>query len=296
MKVEIAIFSLLALAWGSSFFWIKMILRELSPVELVAFRLLIAATTLSVFAFFSKVTWPKGKKLWGHLALMAAMNPLLPFILISWAEVKIDSSLASVLNSTVPLFGIVLAPWMLKDETPRLVTIGGVVMGFAGVLLLLAPKISSGGPMLEIVAVLLAAFFYAFSTIYSRKYLRGISPIAQTASLMILSCTYAWVGLLCFGRPIHIPIQLSTIGSLGILGVLCTAVALSFHYYLLRNWGATRTILVNYLLPIVGFMLGVLVLKEDWSLQSCFGAIAVLSGVILTHLSQQKPLPNLSKL
>jgi drug/metabolite transporter (DMT)-like permease len=276
-------FILLALAWGTSFMFIKIALETLQPLTLVSFRLLIGWVGLVLIAAAYGMSWPRGWRIWGHFTLMGLFNTAVPFALITWAEfgpAGIDSGVASVLNATVPLFSIVLAGLVLRTEPFTPGRVAGLLVGFVGVALLLSRSadVSSGG-VIQKTAVILAAFCYALSSSYARRYLQGLHPVIVAGGQLLVANLIVGASVLLFEDLAAQSFPLMTIGSLLWLGLLGSCLAYILYFYVLQEWGATRTTLVPYLLPVVGVSAGVVFLGEllDWRL--LVGGLLVLSGV-----------------
>ena len=129
-------FAALGLAWGSSFLWIKIAVQEIGPFTLVAFRLLFGILGLLLVVAISRPEWPKTRRQWLALVLLGITNTAVPFTLISWGEQYIDSAVAAILNSTVPLFTMVIAHFALSDDRLSAARLAGLLTGFAGVVIL----------------------------------------------------------------------------------------------------------------------------------------------------------------
>src|SRR3972149_4353401 len=187
----------LGLSWGSSFLWIKIALDNVGPFTLVAWRLLIGVAGLALVVLFRRPTFPRGLRIYGLLALLGVTNTALPFLLISWGEQSIDSAVASILNGTVPLFAMVFAHFALQDDRMTRARVAGLILGFLGVIVLmsgeLAPgEVRAGG--LGQLAVLAASILYAFSTVFARKNLHGLSPVVQSFVPLVVADLFIWTG------------------------------------------------------------------------------------------------------
>jgi len=278
-------FALLGLIWGSSFFWIKLGLRELPPLTLVALRILLAAVGLTLVAWAGRVP-VDGLRRWADFLVIGILNAALPFFLITWSEQHIPSGVASILNSTVPLFTILLSPWFVPEDrwtAPRVVGMG---VGFLGVIVLLSPQAFSGGLSGSLsghIGMLLASICYAVSPIYARRRLSGLNPRVQAlgqmwvAAALILPIAGQVEGPLALPR---LPLSWLAVGWLGIVGS-CAGNLL--FYSLLNSVGPTRTALVSYLFPLVGVILGVGLLAEPLTWQLFAGGALIIGGVVLVN-------------
>ena len=278
-----AAFWLLALAWGTSFLFIKIGLRTLQPLTLVALRLLVGWFGLMAIVAWRRLSLPRAWSAWRHLLVLGTVNTAVPFILITWAESGpngIDSAVAAVLNSTVPLFTIIIAGVILKIEEVTFGSVLGLLVGFAGVVLLMSRDLSGQwGDVAPQLAVVLAAICYAFSSTYARRFLQGMNPIVLAAGQLLVAVIVAWLAALWFEEPGQQQLTWPTIGAVLWLGLLGSCLAYILYFQILRNWGATRTTLVTYLLPVVGVSAGAVFLDEalDWRL--VLGGLLILSGV-----------------
>jgi drug/metabolite transporter (DMT)-like permease len=155
------VFILLGLIWSSSFLWIKIGVQEIGPMALVAFRMLFGALTAVGIAVYQKVKWPRDGKTWGTFAILGPASLAIPIFLISWGEQTIDSAVASILNATVPLFTIVIAHFWLNDDKITLQKALGLLVGFAGVVVLMSEDLgaSTKSSVIGQGAVILASSF-----------------------------------------------------------------------------------------------------------------------------------------
>ena len=184
-------FFILSLAWGTSFFFIKIALDTLQPLTLVAIRLLIGWLGLVVILRFRGLKYPRDLATWRHLIFMGVANTAIPFVLITWAESGVngvDSGLAAVLNSTVPIFSIMIAGVVLRTERLRIGSIGGVLVGFVGVILLLGQDFTGEfGKLVPAIAVIAASLCYAISSIYGRENLHDVNPVVAAAGQLLVA-------------------------------------------------------------------------------------------------------------
>lgn len=277
-------FGLLGLIWGSSFLWIKIGLREIGPLTLVAFRLLFGLIGLLGVMGVRRESFPRER----HVILvylgLSIFQTALPFVLISWGETRIDSGLAAILNGTMPLFTIVIAHFWLHDDRmtwPRLI---GLIVGFVGVVVLMSRDLKPGGGVWGQLAVLAAAISYAASTTLSRKYLRGQSPVVQSTMFLTFATPLVWLLVPAAENPVRFPTHAITWIGLAWLGVLGSCLAYILFFYLLNSWGPTRASLVTYVFPVIGLILGIVFLHEhpDWRL--LVGSLLVVGGIVIVNL------------
>jgi drug/metabolite transporter (DMT)-like permease len=275
-------FLLLGSIWGSSFLWIKIALDEVGPFTLVAYRLLFGVLGMLLVLLVLRPTFPKARRIWAMLALMGLTNTALPFVLISWGEISIDSGVASILNSTTPLFTLVIAHFFLSDERMTVPRALGLLLGFAGIVLLFSRDVGLEGfqsGLLGQAAVLMAAISYAGSSVFARRAFREVPLLVQAAIPLFTADLLIWVGALTFESPIDVPRIPITWIALAWLGVLGSCVAYLLYFYLIKNEGSTRSTLVTYMFPVIGVALGVLFLGERLDGRLVVGALMVVAGI-----------------
>ncbi len=279
-------FGLLALAWGSSYLWIKIGLGSLTPLTLISGRLLIGATFLAIVVAIARQELPRSPRMYGHLLVMSVINIVLPFTLITVGEQSIDSALASILNATVPLGVIVIAPFFLPEERITPARIAGLAVGFAGVILLVAPDLVNLGDS-DLTGELLllgSSLSYACGGVYARRNVRGLRPMIPA----LFQVTFAALIVLSLAAIIDRPWETfspepEAIVAIIWLGILGSGVAYLCYFFVLQNWGATRTSMVAYVLPVVGIALGAIVLGDPITINRIAGTALVMAGVALVN-------------
>src|SRR5512146_346990 len=200
------IFILLGAIWSSSFMWIKIAVQEVGPITLVAFRVLFGLLFGIVVIFIQRARLPRSFKEWSPLLLLGITNVAIPFFLISWGEQSIDSAVAAILDATVPLFTILIAHVALHDDKITLWKTLGLLVGFAGVVVLMSKDIgASTGPLLGQGAVVLASAFYAGSSVYARKTTENVPAILRSAGPLVSSTAVMWLATATAERPLRMP-------------------------------------------------------------------------------------------
>ncbi len=258
--------ALLGGIWGSSFFFIGVAVTELPPLTIVAARVVLAGAALWCVVMAAKIPVPRSGEALKAYAVMGLINNAVPFTLIIWAQTHIASGLAGILVATTPLFGVVLAGLTLSDERMTALRLGGAGIGFAGVVLVIGVEALHGavGQLVAIAACLTAAFCFAVSGIFGRRFAPlGINPlVVATAQVTTSSILLVPIALI-----IDQPWTLAAPG----VGVMAAVVALAIgstafgfilYFRVLASAGATNALLVNYLVPIPAIVLGVSVLGE----------------------------------
>lgn len=280
------LFLALGLIWGSSFLWIKIAVAEIDPFTLVGWRLLFGTLGMVAVLLVRRPPFPRSPGTWASLAFLGIINTALPFVLISWGEKSIDSAVASVLNSTVPLFTLVIAHYALHDEPITARKSLGLLIGFAGIVVLMVRDLGADvlrTGLLGQAAVLLAAVSYASASVFARRTMREVSPLVQAFLPMAVADGLVWVAATQAGEPGRLPAIPITWVALLWLGLLGSCVAYLLYFSLLHSVGATRTTMVTYVFPVVGLVLGVLFLKEaaDWHLLA--GAGLVVASLVVVN-------------
>ena len=288
-----AYFSLagLALIWGASFLLIKIAIRDMSPEALVLIRSLTGTAALALFIALM------GRRLFGEgwrgrivpYVILALTGGLLPWLLIAWGETRISSGLASILNSTTPFWAAVLIFWLIPKERPSAVNYVGVLVGLAGVAILVAPDLAASGfqgDVLAALAVVLASLSYAVSALYQRLRLRGVSvyevSLGQLAATTVLAIPVAAPAL----PAVHFAwLSIAAVIALGVFG---SGVAYLLYYYMLNTIGPVRATGVTLLVPVTAVFWGVVLLHESLTLPIVAGMVVILAGIVLTNLRRRE--------
>ena len=275
----------LSVLWGGSFFFVGVAVSELPPFTIVTLRVGLAAITLWAIALMMGLRPPKSIKIWLTFIVMGLLNNVIPFSLIVWGQTHIASGLASVLNATTPLFGVVVVGLLLADERATPMKLIGVAIGFLGVVMMIGiPNfdVAEQGSTLAQMAILVAALSYAFAGVYGRRF-KGmtLSPVIiaagqVTGSSLVLAPTALYIDgpLALFGPSAP---SVSTWASILTLAVFSTALAYVLYFKILASSGATNILLVTLLVPVSAILLGSLFLNEtlEWIHFVGIGLIAV---------------------
>ena len=267
--------------------WIKLALREIDPIMLVAFRASFGLLLGIAVILLRKVELPRDWRSWMPLLLIGITNVSIPFFLISWSEQSIDSAVAAILDATVPLFTILLAHYLLHDDRITFPKLAGLLIGFGGVAVLVSGDLenASKGSLLGSAAVILASIFYAISGIYIRKTTQDIPGILRSAGPLVSASVLMWLGTIILERPVIFPRSGLTWIALLWLGVLGSGFAFMIAFYLIHEIGPTRTSMVTYLFPLGGVILGVGFLEEKLTLQLVLGAVLIVLSLAITNIT-----------
>lgn len=284
-------FFLLGTIWGTSFLWIKIAVQEIGPLTLVSFRLLFGLLGLLIVMAVQRKSFPTDRRTLGLYFVLSIFQTAIPFALISWGETEIASSLASILNGTVPLFTIVIAHFWLTDERFSFLRVLGLIVGFAGVVTLVSRDIGPEGltgSALGQLAVVGASVSYAIGATFTRKYLRGQQPVVQSTMTLLFANLLIWIAAFIGERPFTLPVLPITWFALVWLGLLGSCTAYLLYFFLINTWGATRATVVTYVFPVVGLFLGLIFLHELLDLRLAIGSLLVVAGVIVLNWKRQK--------
>ena len=283
-------FIILGSIWSASFLWIKLALDEIGPFTLVAWRVMFGLLFAGGAVFLQRKAWPRDWKGWFPFLVLGVTSVAVPFFLITWGELSIDSAVASILNATVPLFTIVIAHLFLQDDKMTPQRILGLFVGFIGVVVLMSEDLSVGAhnSVIGQAAVILASFFYASSSVYARKTTQSAPGLIRGAGPLVSATIVMWIIAPVLESPFRIPqLPITWIATLW-LGVLGSGLALILLYYLLHEIGPTRTGTVTYIFPLGGVILGVIFLGEQLSWQLVVGALLIISSVLVVNWQPKK--------
>jgi drug/metabolite transporter (DMT)-like permease len=291
----------LALIWGGAFFFIGVAVRHVPPLTYVLLRLSIGAAGLWTYLAVRGERISLPRQVWGSILLLALLNNALPFALFGWSQTHIASGLASILNATTPIWGVLVAHFLTQDErmTPR--KVAGVLLGFGGVAVMIGPSLLSslGTSALAQLACVTASLSYALAAVWARRFRRlGISPFSVTTGQLTAGALVMLPVAMIVDRPwTHAMPPLSAWAAIGALALLCTALGYVLYFRLIDHAGATNALLVTLLVPPVAILLGALFLSETLAPQDFAGlaliavGLAAIDGRLVTALRRRRPQP-----
>ena len=270
----------LAVLWGASFFFSKVALAELPPFTLVLGRFGLAALALLAAARLGGHRMPRSPRLWAGFLVLGALNSFIPFALIAWGQVQLTRGLASILNATTPLFTALVAH-VWGDERLTGNRVAGVLVGFAGVCVLIGPGALGrlGLHTLAELAILGAAVSYAFAGSYGRRF-RALPPVVAVAGMMTTASALALPVALVMDRPWTRSVGAQSWGALLGLSLLSTALGFVIYFRLLATAGATNVMLVTLLMPVIALLLGWLLLGERVTGGALAGMALIVCGLL----------------
>jgi drug/metabolite transporter (DMT)-like permease len=288
-------FGFLAAFWGASYLFIKVALEDVfEPPMIVFLRTALAAVVLVPFALRSGALRELRGQV-GVVAFLALLQVAAPFMLISFGQEHISSSLAGILVATAPIFTFLLAIWISQEERAHGVGLVGVGLGIAGVVLLLG--IDAGGGAAALAGglmVVLASLGYALGAYYLKRKLSGIEPVAIVAATMAASAVIA-APVAAFSLPTAAP-SLEAVASLAALGVFGTGISFVLFYSLIATVGPAKASLVAYIAPGFAVVYGVVLLDESFTLATASGLLLIVSGSWLAAEGRLPGQPKRAKL
>lgn len=271
----------LSVLWGGSFFFGKIALSELPPLTVAFGRVAIAAAILVVLARMPGAALPASLGAWRPFAVMGLLNNALPFSLILWGQTHIPSGLAAILNATTPLFTVLVAHAVTRDEKLTRARVAGLLFGFCGVVVMIGPDMlrEIGADIAAQCACLLAATSYAIAGVYGRRF-RGEPPLRVAAGQLVASSVILAPLALLLDRPWTIALpSASAWAALVALASLSTALGYLIYFRVLARAGATNVLLVTFLIPVSAILLGTLILGEQLAARHIVGMIAIAIGL-----------------
>ena len=278
-------FVAMGLVWGASFLFMKVGLTGLSFAQVAWGRAILGALALVIIALVLRVTLPRNRMLLLHFLVLGVTFCVIPYLLFSWAEQYVTSGLASIYNATTPIMTAIMAGLVLRVERVTAVQIVGIVLGAAGVVVIIAPwSTALGGDLLGQLACLGATLCYGFSGAYAKRFIlpHGISGVPYA----VLTIGAAGIVMALLTPAIAIaPIRLdpAIVGAMLALGILGTGLAYVWNGNVLAAWGPTATSTVTYITPVVGVALGIIVLGETLHWNEPVGALVVIVGILFAQ-------------
>lgn len=289
-RAEWGILLALALIWGVAFFLIKVAVTHVEPLTYVWLRLSIAAAALLALLRWRGERLGLPRQVWRAILLLALLNNVIPFLLFGWGQQHIASGLASILNATTPIWGVIVAHLMTRDERITPAKLIGILVGFAGVATMIGPGLltSGGSGALPQFACVAAAFCYAVAGVWARRFKAlGIAPIKVAAGQLITGALLMTPLALAIDRPWQqLMPPLEAWAAIVALALFSTAFGYILYFKLIDSAGATNALLVTLLVPPTAIFLGHLLLGERLTSNQFLGlgfialGLAVIDGRI----------------
>jgi drug/metabolite transporter (DMT)-like permease len=276
-----ALLLVLSVLWGGSFYFAKIAVSEIPPLTLALGRVGIAAAALVIVGRLLAVPFPRDVASWKRFAVIAALNNAIPFTLLFWAQIHISIGLASILNATTPLFGVLVAHGLTHDDRLTPGRVVGLITGFIGVVMLIGPGLLSelGSDVLAEFACLVASCSYAFGAVLARR-LRGVPPIMVASGQLTMSTVLLLPFVLLFDTPSALfTASHGALAALFGIALLSSALAYFIYFRLIARAGATNAMLVTFLVPVSAILMGIVLLNESLSGRQLAGMAVIFIGV-----------------
>ena len=277
----IVLFALGAL-WGSSFGAIKIALHGVTPLTVMSVRILLAGAALLLLIRVRKTPFPRGIQNWIKIGWMALFGTLIPFFLVPWGQLQIDSSLAAILMAVNPLFALTLGHFFSDHENFTLRQLLAMLVGFSGILLVFGENAISSinGNIWAQLAVIGAGFCYTISGVIVSR-VRGASADSVSASIFICSSVIVFPLWMILEQPWSLHFETESLLALTHLGLVSTGMAFLMRYYIILRAGAVFLSYVAFIIPMFGILFGILFLGETISVNTMGAVVLILSGVYL---------------
>ena len=276
----------MALLWGPSFLFIKIAVNEIPPLTLSASRVGLASLLLLGVLWVQGRRLPKFGPIWTHFAVMGIVSNAVPFTLLNWGEQYIDSAIAAILIGTTPLFTIFLAHIFMANDRLTGRKLLGALLGFAGLSLLFGPALLGGvqATLLGLLAATTAAASYAIAIIYGKRYLHGLPPLVAPTAQLVMATVFLMPVSLVVDQPFSLALPTwPAILALAAVAVFGTTVAYVAYYHTMEFATATELSMVTYLVPIVGAVMGMVVLNERLGWNGTLGCGLIIVGVMVVN-------------
>ncbi|MYZ46262.1 DMT family transporter [Propylenella binzhouense] len=289
---DLALLLVLSTLWGASYSFIKIGVETIPPVTLIAARTFIAGMILVAIIRWRGLNLPKERATWRRFLFQACLNSVVPFTLIAWAQQTTDVALATILNSTSPIFAFLLTVLVTRHEVVTGRKLFGVGAGIAGICLIVGVQ-ALGGLGRELwaqLAIVAATICYAGAAIFGRNF-KGLDPIMPAAGSMICGAVILIPVSLIAERPCTLAPSMESIMALMALSVFSTALAFVIYFRLVQTLGSVGTTAQAYLRVPIGVAIGVVFLGESLSSTGSIGLVCVIAGVAAMTIPARKLAP-----
>ena len=290
LGVELSLLAVLATLWGGSYTFIKLGVATIPPVTLIAGRTLIAGVLLLLIMAARGIRLPSDAATWRRFLFQACLNSVVPWTLIAWAERSVDAGLATILNSTSPIFTFFLTLAIAHQDRPTFRKLFGVAAGMAGICLIIGSQAlhGLGEQLIAQMAIVVATICYAGGALFSRGF-KGLDPMAPAAGSLLCGAAILLPISLVVERPWTLAPSGTSMLALLALAVFSTAIAFVIYFRLIQTLGSVGTTAQAYLRVPIGVALGVLLLGEQLSPTAWIGLACVVVGVAAMTIPSRKP-------
>jgi drug/metabolite transporter (DMT)-like permease len=289
LKLELALLLALATVWGASYTFIKIGVATIPPVTLIAARTLIAGCILLAIIRWRGLSLPRDPAVWRRFLIQACLNSVIPFTLIAWAERTVDAGLATILNSTSPIFAFLLTVAMTRHEPVSARKLFGVAAGVCGICLIIGVQALDGlgRELWAQFAIVAATVCYAVAAIFGRSF-KGLDPIMPAAGSLLCGAAILVPISLFADRPWTLAPSPQSVAALLGLSVISTALAFVIYFRLVHTLGSVGTTAQAYLRVPIGVAIGVVFLGETLTSTAWAGLACVIIGVAAMTIPARK--------
>jgi len=289
VSLELALLLALATLWGASYTFIKLGVATIPPVTLIAARTLIAGAILIALLRARGLTLPRDAATWRRFMFQACLNSVVPFTLIAWAERDVDAGLATILNSTSPIFTFLLTAAITRHEAATARKLIGVIAGIIGTAIIVGTQALDGlgREVWAQIAIVAATICYAGAAIFGRGF-KGLDPMMPAAGSMLCGAVILVPASLALDRPWTLAPSASSLAALLGLSLFSTALAFVIYFRLVQTLGSVGTTSQAYLRVPIGVGIGALFLGEGLAPSAWAGMLCVLVGVAAMTIPARK--------
>ncbi len=291
MRLNTLVFLLLGGIWGSTWMFIKIGLADVPPFTFVAVRFMIAAAALLGIIALRRIPLPRRWRDWRVILFTGGLAISGCYGLVYWAELYIPSGLASVLSTTIPLFGLLFGHVLLADDRITARKLVGVLLGLGGVTLIFSGQLSASGAMAAwgTLAMLGAAISAALANVIIKRTITHVSPVVLSGGQMLFGMIpLTIISTLAEGNPFAIAWTAKAIWALLYLAIVGTVIAFVLFYWLVQRIPVSRAQLIPFLSTILAVLLGAIVLGERLNWQTGLGSVVVLTGLAVALLTRRR--------
>ncbi|HIH4319561.1 TPA: DMT family transporter [Morganella morganii] len=288
-----AAFAFLGIIWGTNFIFMRQASEWISPVQIVFLRVLCGFVPIAVMAWMQKAVRREHLKYTGHFLVMALLATVIYYWAFASGTSLLLSGVSGVLSGAIPLFSFIVAAIFLRQEKITVMRLCGLMLGFAGVILIAKPWQVSGESisLAGVGYMILGSLSVGISFVYAKKFLadKQIAPLALTTyqiglALLILACITPFTGITAIAQD-----STASLGLIIGLGLLGTGVAYLMYYYLILNLGAVVASSVTYIPPVVALIVGFLAANEQLGVTEILSMVLIMSGVFLLQRPSRRP-------
>jgi drug/metabolite transporter (DMT)-like permease len=290
MNQALIVWLILCLIWGTTWIFIKLGLRDLPPITFAGLRFLVAALILWLIVFWRRRDVPRKRSDWLMIAWTGFIAFALNYGLIFWGEQYINSGLAAVLQSTIPVFGFLIAHYLVPAERITIRKMAGVGLGVAGTAVIFYDQtaIEGANAFYGSLALLSSSVFMAYSNVMVKARCRHIDPATLAAGQMMFGIVPLLVlGAIWEGSPLGLQWTRQSVISLGYLALIGSALAFLLYYWLVKRIDVTKTMLISLVTPVIALLIGMLTLSETVSWHIVLGSVLILAGISLIVIERK---------